>query len=485
MSLFDTIKDTVVDIFNRGPDDWRGRLGESVLLTSPEGNELECKWRGSSREVKKKLAIYSFPKFTGNTVRDLDIESAYYSIPLYFDGKDCDVNSQAFTRVYAKENGTWMMTHPVYDFVELQLISYKDSTNLVDEGGYVVVETEWIEPVDEDTGLTFAEAAGLVNAGADELNLTAAEQFARDLDATTEAIRENIEYAVNGVQNLSDATIGPLKSATDSLSNLMLSVQNGIQDTLSATVLEPLSLAGQIQQLLQLPLLGANDIAARLDYYEDLAEGLRDNLPGAAQKKRKHYNDAVIGELALASVVVAQAKIAVTGINAAQSGRDLASGRISAAQVMSGLSPTVQTLPGTSTMVVTNANPIPTRASAVTAAQRLVDSLNDTLNALDTVQQNFETLDIDQQYFSGRDTYALLYKVIMYAVKFLLLSAFDLSVEKRITLDKPRCPIEIVVTEYGTLGDNDVMLDLFIQTNELTGDEIYLLPAGREVVIYA
>jgi hypothetical protein len=41
------------------------------------------------------------------------------------------------------------------------------------------------------------------------------------------------------------------------------------------------------------------------------------------------------------------------------------------------------------------------------------------------------------------------------------------------------------VTEYGSLGDADANYDLFVRSNNLSGNDILLIPAGREVVIYA
>lgn len=475
--------DTTVDIFNRGPDDWRGRLGDSVELVSPEGSEFKAKWRGDSRTADKKLGIFIYPRVKGNIVQDLEVNSTRYSIPLYFDGKDCDLNAQSFFRA-ARENGPWTVTHPVYGFLELQLISIKESADLVANGGYVLVETEWIEPIDETTLQTTAEMAADIFGETDTLNITAAEQFAADLDATTEALRENIESTVNGIENLSDAALGPLFSITDSLDNLILSIHNGIQDTLDAAILDPLVLGAQIQNLLQTPLLAMNDIAARLDYYGDLADDLLEILPDASSTKRKHFNNSVITELALSSITVANAKIATTGINAAQSGRAVASGRLSAAQILSGVSPSIQTIPGASTITVTTTSPVQTRAQVVEAAQRIADDFAASVAALEESQSNFEGLDIDQQYFSQKQTYALASKIVARTVQFLLLSAFDLAVERRFTLDRPRSPIDITISEYGTLGENDAYLDLFIASNELRGDDIYLLPAGREVVIY-
>jgi len=142
--------DTIVDIFNEGPDDWRGRLGDSIGLISPDGSEFSAKWRGDTRDMDKKLGIFVYPKVRGNTIQDLEVNSTRYSIALYFDGKDCDLLSRAFFQA-AREKGIWTISHPVHGFLELQLVSIRENTDLVANGGFVLMETEWIEPGDPET----------------------------------------------------------------------------------------------------------------------------------------------------------------------------------------------------------------------------------------------------------------------------------------------------------------------------------------------
>ena len=50
---------------------------------------------------------------------------------------------------------------------------------------------------------------------------------------------------------------------------------------------------------------------------------------------------------------------------------------------------------------------------------------------------------------------------------------------------RKRAPIAIAIDYYGPKGWDDSFLDLFIASNGLYGDQINLLPAGFEVVIYA
>jgi len=63
------------------------------------------------------------------------------------------------------------------------------------------------------------------------------------------------------------------------------------------------------------------------------------------------------------------------------------------------------------------------------------------------------------------------------AINLLLRRSYDLLTAKRITLKLYRSPVEIAITE-------NVDFDYFISSNQLKGDEILLLPPGREVVVY-
>jgi len=455
MSLIDDI----VDTFLGGADNWKERLGDSISLTSPDGDEYTAKWTGDSREAAKKLGIFIYPRIAGNVVQDLDVNSTRYSIPIHFDGDNCDTDAQGFFES-AKQRGTWTVEHPTYGILDLQLISLRENNEPVSNGGIVTIDTEWIEPVELPAPGT-GGSAGALNGLGDELNASAVDQFVEGLNDATEALRTGIDTFTNGIANLTDAVMEPLFASVDAVNDAMLAINNGIQDTLNATVLQVRSLAGQIQNLTQTPLLADNDINSRLDYYDDLDEEFFDALPSQANDRRR--NDSIISELALLSNTVARAKIASSGITAALAGR-----------------PSVGTV-----FEVTTEAPIQTRPQAVEAAQRIADAFDTLLLNMETTQELFEERAVDLQYFSQPQTFSQAAQLVAKTVEFLLISSFDLAIERTIVLDRPRSPVDITVQEYGGLGENDSNLDLFIRSNELSGDEIYMLPAGREILIYA
>ncbi len=125
-------------------------------------------------------------------------------------------------------------------------------------------------------------------------------------------------------------------------------------------------------------------------------------------------------------------------------------------------------------------NSLTSRAQTLEAVDFAAETLQTLTDGLDVAQEQFENLRLDQQYFSQSATFSQSARITALATRYLLETTFNLTIEKRFTLDRERAPIEITITEYGTDGK----LDEFIATNQLKGDDILLLPAGREVVVY-
>jgi hypothetical protein len=123
------------------------------------------------------------------------------------------------------------------------------------------------------------------------------------------------------------------------------------------------------------------------------------------------------------------------------------------------------------------------RTEIVSAMDKLTSTFNDTINALENVQELFSDEYIDHQYFSQSTAYTRIMKMYTSTMMYLTNQFYSAKTAKIITLKKNRSPIEITISEYGA-QNFDANYDLFLSSNQITGSEIQLLPAGREVVIY-
>ena len=417
---------------------WRDRLRETVKLTSPEGNIFEAKWQGNSRSKDKKLGLFEFPKVKGTKVQDLDIGSTKYPLTIFFDGENNDQESDRFFKA-CDERGAWNVVHPVRGALDLQLISVTENIQPVESGNVTQFDLEWIEPLEDSEVSSLFQQRSTIDSQIDEVNSAASDQIDGNILQKTAAQVAAFEATVSSVVSAVEKFLAPIYELQSEVNAQILSVKRGVNSLLAAPVLDVVSIAGQIQTLVQLPALAIADINSRVDAYQNFINAALTFSPETAQTKDR--NIVAVQELALTSGLAAISFVSSTG--------ELAS-RLQAIEL-------------------------------IEANAELFKNITDTL---DGTQELFKDEIIDGQYFSQSESYSDALLMISQTIAYLLRSAFDLSIEKRFVLEKMRAPIEITISEYGDLGENDINFDLFIESNSLKGNEILILPEGREVLVY-
>lgn len=447
MAIFDDIVSGVVDAFFQEGDNWKERIGDSnIIFTSPEtSTEFTAKWVNSSKIVDKKLGLFDYPNIQGTVSQDLKSTSNKFSIVFRFtDYENNDLYARDFFAIAAKESGQWTIIHPVYGLLGLQLVSMSESKTSI-EGGFTELSTEWIESIDEDTLLTARELAGLLDGQCSIVQLNSIEQFVELCDQSSKALRSTIENTVDGIENVVDFVLSPLFAIENTVSSAITSIKLAIQGSIDAVSLPLSELAGQIQNLINIPLLAVQDTKARINKYASLRSALTNLLPGedsaitptwASDLEKR--NNIVTAELASVSSIVAFSQILLTS------------------------------------------NDITNRVQALDLAQQLLDEFSDLVDKYDEQQEAQESALIEEQYFSNSSVYNDLVTLVGLSLQYLLSLISTLKIEKKITLKNPRATVEVCISEYGTLDKYD---DL-ISHNNLKGSEILWLPTGKEIVLY-
>ena len=417
---------------------WQERLQANIVLTSPTGSVFTAEWSGNSRTVEKKLGIFTYPKLRGATVQDLDVGGDRYPLTIFFEGPDHDTEADRFFKA-CKENGAWSINHPVRGVLTLQLVFVTERISPVESGNITEFTTEWIEPLDPFVRPSLPELASGITAQVAQVNETAASQFVRNARQLNFKQIERLKATAASVVTSVTDKLGPLYTQAAEINARVTSVIRGIQDTISSPVLDVAGLAGQVQNLIQLPLLAIIDIPARITAYVELLSDILSLSPEDSGEDQ--INVAVTQELAATSINTAIAQVAATGS-------------------------------------------LKTRSEAIGAAEVVSAQFIVMTDELDLSQEIFQQNDIDLQYFSQSESFSDSSVITAQAIAYLLEKSFSLSIEKRFILKIPRTPIEITITEYGTLGDGDENFDLFLESNQLAGNDILLLQYGREVVVY-
>ena len=125
-----------------------------------------------------------------------------------------------------------------------------------------------------------------------------------------------------------------------------------------------------------------------------------------------------------------------------------------------------------------------TRADAINTAVEIADSYGDIINALDDTQEFFGEEKIESQFFSQSQSYVDSAEITAQSIKFLLISAYDLNIERRFILKLAKSAIRVCIEEYGDIGLEDEIFQLFVESNNLQANEILFLQPGREIVVY-
>ena len=417
---------------------WRDRLRQGIKLTSPEGNIFEAAWQGNSRTKDKKLGLFEFPKVKGTKVQDLDIGSTKYPLTIFFSGEDNDKESDRFFKA-CDERGVWNIVHPVRGSLGLQLISVTENIQPVESGNVTQFDTEWIEPLEDSAVPSLFQQRSTIDSQIDEINSTASDQLDSNILQKTAAQIAAFESTVNTVVASVEKFLAPVYELQSEVNAQILSIKRGINSLLTAPVLDVVSIAGQIQTLVQLPALAIADINSRIEAYGNFINAALDFSPDTAETKDR--NIVAVQELALISGLASISFVSSTG--------ELGS-----------------------------------KLQAIELIETNTELFKNITDALDTTQELFKDEIIDEQYFSQSESYSDAVLMISQTIAYLLRSAFDLSIEKRFILEKRRAPIEITVSEYGDLGEGDSNFDLFIASNGLKGNDILILPEGREVLVY-
>ncbi|MCK5641500.1 MAG: hypothetical protein KAJ19_11910 [Gammaproteobacteria bacterium] len=418
--------------------DWRDRLDPIIILESPEGNVFDAFWIGNARSFEKSLGVFKRPGVQGAEIQDNARGPVSWPLVIYFAGPDHDIESEKFFEA-AKEDGEWEIDHPTKGTLVLQLVSISEAIEPVVSGNITQFDTQWLEPNLKTVIRSTSEIGADIIGQSDTVNDVSSEQLEDNTIQNTAEQTFSIKSAVTKTISTVKSTISKLSETSAALNARALSIQRGIQTAIQAPVIAVTSLGGQIQNLVEFPLLATNDISSRLSSYGDMINGLLGIE--ASEPRISGRNTVAVKEVALVSAIVSISQIAATGL-------------------------------------------LQTRSQAIETSVKITELFDSIVNGLDADQEFFDGTDIDVQYFSQSASYSDALKIIALANQYLLQASFDLAVEKRFLLDKPSSPIVITINEYGSLGDNDSNFDLFIESNELKGNDILWLPAGREVVVY-
>lgn len=400
------------------------------IYRSPSGATFTLQFDDVERSGGKKAAIHELPQQDVADVQDLGNQSEKFPMSVYFTGSNYDTQADALWTALS-ERGAGTLQHPRYGNIPVLPLTWSQSEKFVDGLGradfkidFIRVNTEVILPI---TAVAAAESVTSATSSAIDNSVTeSADEFVPENAADVAAL------TVQASSWLADynAAFAKVTAVSETIQSEVNKAVSEFSANIDDLIAAPQELFLSMSNLSTMPAQVVTNIVDKIDAYHEQITNLALSVP-------ESYTQALTSCEALF--------YAFAGAS-----------------------------------VATTIGTIATRGDAVSIANSMAD-----ISTL--VQQAIENNEAAISGFRANpETLAALVNAMATARASILERSYSLKSERRVTMASERTPLDLIAEFYGdALTDIDTVLDDFIRTNCLCGNEILLIPAGREVVYYA
>lgn len=416
---------------------WQDRLREAAL-TGATGQRIPFAYEDVEEVITARGTMHEFAGVNGGYGQRTGDGPRRFPIRAFFSGPDHDLQSRAF--VATALSGVCSLEHPVYgthDVVSLGEVSRRD--DLKNEANQSVVElTLWstLGAVYPDPGVDLPATLEL---SLGSFNTSAAGAFGALARVRSGVAKARLAASTTSALGQIRSALRSIASTSRTISGTFSSTDRLILGALDTLVGQPLSLARSLLDLVQSPGRAFTRVTSRLSAYRGLAESIIDRFGrlgsstgGSVEEDvDSKVNDYYLGDL------LATGSVAASALSCAQ-------------------------------------NTFATRREAIEAAEILLTQLQEIVEWREARGAELGEVDTGEAYQALQDLVAL-------TAGYLVQVSFTLLPERSIVTDRARTIIDLAAELYGEV---DEKLDYLIATNNLSGDEILEVPAGRKILYY-
>jgi prophage DNA circulation protein len=404
------------------------RLSE-MRYTSPSGKSFSLLFDDVTREGGKKVPVVEFPGQDQGAVQDLGELTVTIPVTCYIAGPDYDIEADRFWDALA-EPGAGELDHPRWGVISVMPSTRRQAENFVDGASVAVFEITFIkadERAFEYPRIGTAPDAA-IQAQTDEA-AAALGGAAEGLDIAGPGERATVKKSsLDGIKKFRDGMMRVTVGVSDLSRDVQAQIRK-IEREIDSYILAPAELMGAFLTLYRLPSRTAQDVEVKIKSYETA------------------YRDVTAGFIRTTALY----------------GERL--GIISAGQALGLLAAAAE---------ATTAGDITTRGEAA----RIVAGLSALSADAFTLADRLYGIGGGDVGFQARESVR---RAVSSAILSIFERALNLPTEQAYTLSREITPIEIVFELDGDIE----RLHEFIGYNQLAGDEIILIPRGREVRWYA
>jgi hypothetical protein len=261
------------------------------------------------------------------------------------------------------------------------------------------------------------------------------------------AAKNRITGFVGDVKSAFQAVLSTVADIQQEFDNLEKSIISNIDFFLSA----PLQLADQLQRLINTPARLANNVKQRAELYRGLYNNLLSPATGNGQDAKNQNAEKQLQSVAILS-------------------------SIAESYLFPENEPDEEVDTGETLGFLTQTDAINSAADLATDYIAIQDFL-------DEQQKTNEDFPLEERFEVSDETARLIKRITAETSKNLVRLSFSLKKEKITFAENDTNIISLCFDIYGSTSNEQ--LDFFIQTNNLTGEELLQIPKGREIKSYA
>ena len=410
---------------------WEDRIQEAAYTPKNE-NRLVFDFEDVSVEQELLGTAFNFPDANGTLIQRGATPSRTYPLRIFFSGANCDLQASEFLDSISNA-GVGLLEHPMYgniDAVPMGKIKRRD--DLKTRANQVIIELIFWETIGVVYPSGSVDRASQIDSKLTEFSNSAAEEFSQNSNLELVEDQSQFKGPFKNRFNSAKETLDSIASTQAQIKQQFDEISESIDSGIDLLVKQPLTLAFQTIELIKTPGRIVDQVSARLQAFQNLAEQIIEDSPSTQERNLQSQNE-FHGNNLFASTFAAGA--ALTAVNGTYS----------------------------------------TRSEALDAATRIIQLSEDVISWRDESNKQFQLVD------SGA-THQKLKELIALTAGFLVEISFSLNQEYRLRLSRNRTLLDLSAELYGRV-DLDT-LTFLSNTNNLSWAEQIEIPKGREIVYY-
>lgn len=406
---------------------WITRITQQMIIRTGDGVEYEPQWMNASYDQRYNFNIFNYINVPGSQINQEEPQSRRFNLELHFIGDNhIDIGEQF--RISAADRRPWTILHPFYDEITVHPIRLRfDHTQY----NVTTITGQVIETIADRFPRETADRELVLQLQKDEVDELAALTFQDQTDTITASEVNDISGSIDQIEANSNTILDEANQIE--FRNRVLNAQRD----LNAITTEPLQFLRTLQSTINFPSTVEVAVRARVENLVETFERVVESLANITGLSR---NSKVYGESTGATIVSACI-----------------------------------------TASTTNREGVQTRGEI----EDLIDLVLNTYERYLTVLDGFETTTQTQvnSYAADPNTQSQLSQFMYFALSALIDISLDSQQEITVVNEADSNVIILTHRFYG-LDENDENLDRFIETNNISLEELLLVPKDREVVYY-